>query len=495
MAPMRSARLDDDGATAPHGVAVLDSSGRYLWLDDGACSLLGARPAELIGTPSVFTLPAGSREVWWVDESFGAAGRVVCHLRQTTHARWTLGLTTCPANLTDVAIVPDFADAVRAIVQDPDRDVVARELTEEFSRLSGVRGGIMVLIDPETGDPIFAGGSSRREQLAAMEECRRLGAPMVIWSAFSEGRVVVERHWITTILTDSRLAPLRQFIDDQSAGDLMDGSYVAIPLRVAGEPVGTMAGMVVDGSVDAPLIARWHDLAGQLALGLKYWDAIVSARSSGADRERKRLNEQLHDTVSQDLFALSLLAARAEVDVRSTGRSDIVDETHEVRRLADQVSADVRALIEDRRQDRLSGGLRERLSILASDVASRSGIEVGVDIPDDGIDFSADFIDDVFRIVQEALRNIVKHSHARHATLRVVEDPRNPGLLLVEIIDDGKGFDPKSTGAGSFGLLSIRERALEQGGSVEIRNAPSTTLRIRMRPVYASEWDAAHREL
>lgn len=491
---MSSARRDDDSTTAPHGVAVLDSSGRYLWVDEGFCAVLGARPTELIGMPSVFTLPAGSREVWWVEESFDACGPVVCHLLQTTDARWTLGLTTCPSRLSDVATLRDFADSVRGIVQDPDRDVVARELTEEFSRLSGVRGGIMVLIDPETGDPIFAGGSQRREQLAAMEECRRLGAPMVIWSAFIGGRVVVERHWITTIMTDPRLAPLRQFVDDPSADELMDGCYVAIPLRVASEPVGTIAGMVFEGSVDAPMIARWYDLAAQLALGLKYWDAIVSARSSGADRERKRLNEQLHDTVSQDLFALSLLAARAEVDVRSTGRSDIVDETHEVRLLADQVSADVRALIEERRQDPLGGGLRERLSILASDVASRSGIEVRVDIPDDGIDFSADFIDDVVRIVHEALRNIVKHSHARLATLRVVEDPRNPRLLLVEIIDDGKGFDPESTGAGSFGLLSIRERALEQGGSVEIRNAPSTTLRIRMRPVYASEWDAAHRE-
>jgi len=485
---MRSARRDDDGHTVPHGAAVLDSSGRYLWLDEGACALLGARPTELIGTPSVFPLPAGSREVWWVDESFGA---VVCHLQQSAEGLWNLELT--PRQARDQTILGEFAEAVRGIVQDPDRDVVARELTEVYCRLSGVRGGIMVLIDPETGDPTFAGGYPRREQLAAMEECRRLGAPMVIWSAFSERRVIVERHWITTIMTDPRLAPLRRFVEDPSADAVLGGSYVAIPLRVADEPIGTIAGMVPDGIVDAPLIALWHELAEQLAVGLKYWEAIATARSSGAERERKRLNEELHDTVSQDLFALSLLAARAEVDVRSVGRADLVDEIHEVRLLADQVSADVRALIEERRQAPLSGGLRERLSVLAEDVASRSGIGVRVDVADVGIDFSADFIDDVVRIVHEALRNIVKHSHASHATLRIVDDPRNPGLLLVEIIDDGKGFDPATTGSGSFGLVSIRERALEQGGSVEIRTAPSTTLRIRMRPVYASEWDAAHR--
>ena len=489
---MRSARRDDDSSSMACGAAVLDSSGRYLWVDEGACSLLAARPGELIGTLSVFTLPVGSREVWWVD---GSIGEVVCHLQQTAEGLWNLDLTPRPSGARDQAILDGFADAVHGIVQDPDRDVVARELTEAFCRLSGVRGGLMVLIDPETGDPTFAGGYPRREQLAAMEECRRLGAPMVIWSAFSGGRVVVERHWIRTIMTDPRLAPLRQFVDDPSADPLMDGSYVAIPLRASGEPVGTIAGMVVDGAVDARLIAMWHELAEHLALGLKYWEAIVSARTSGADRERKRLNEELHDTVLQDLFALSLLAARAEVDVRSTGRDDIVDEIHEVRALADQVSADVRALIEERRQAPLRGGLRERLSALAADVASRSGIEVQVDIANDGLDFSADFVDDVVRIVHEALRNIVKHSHAHHAILRVVPDPRNPSLLLVEIIDDGKGFDPTSTSPGSFGLLSIRERALEQGGSVEIRNAPSTTLRIRMRPVYASEWEAAQRGL
>ncbi|WP_425424357.1 sensor histidine kinase [Streptomyces lushanensis] len=91
------------------------------------------------------------------------------------------------------------------------------------------------------------------------------------------------------------------------------------------------------------------------------------------------------------------------------------------------------------------------------------------------------------RVVQEALRNIEKHAHARTAALRVVEDGAAPGTPLIEVADDGESFAPGMTGpagfglpgtagAAGFGLTSIRERAAGHGGSVEIRtdSRPST---------------------
>jgi signal transduction histidine kinase len=97
------------------------------------------------------------------------------------------------------------------------------------------------------------------------------------------------------------------------------------------------------------------------------------------------------------------------------------------------------------------------------------------------------------RIVQEALRNIEKHAHARTASVRVVDDASAPGMLLVEVVDDGESFDPTAVSSATFGLTSIRERAAELGGTVEIRSAPSTTLRVRLRPRFESEWAAARR--
>jgi NarL family two-component system sensor histidine kinase LiaS len=99
------------------------------------------------------------------------------------------------------------------------------------------------------------------------------------------------------------------------------------------------------------------------------------------------------------------------------------------------------------------------------------------------------------RIVKEALRNISKHARARTAALRIVEDVTAPGMLLIEVVDDGESFDPEAASSASFGLTSIRERAAEHGGSVELRSAPSTTLRVRMRPTFESEWEAAVRHL
>ena len=76
----------------------------------------------------------------------------------------------------------------------------------------------------------------------------------------------------------------------------------------------------------------------------------------------------------------------------------------------------------------------------------------------------------VYRLIQEALTNVVKHAGARRVTVRV-EDPRGDGQVIVEVSDDGRGFDPDDPGAG-FGLLGMRERVALVGGELEVRAAP-----------------------
>jgi signal transduction histidine kinase len=290
------------------------------------------------------------------------------------------------------------------------------------------------------------------------------------------------------------LAPLRPFLDEAYAATAADDALVGIPLQAFGRPVGVITGMVGDiESIDADLVALWLELGFHTALALEYREAIESARAGGEVHERARLNQELHDTVSQDLFALSLLAAGVEGDLHSVGSDDIQAEVRELRSVVESTSADVRALIGQRRRASGGMGLEERLSLITDRLSVQTGIDIRASVAGDWRDLSPEFVDDAVHIVQEALRNIVKHAHARRAMVRVSADPLDSDALVIEIVDDGMGFDPAAAGESSFGLATIRERAAGHGGSVEIRTAPSTTLQVRMPAAYASEWDAARR--
>jgi signal transduction histidine kinase len=222
---------------------------------------------------------------------------------------------------------------------------------------------------------------------------------------------------------------------------------------------------------------------------LRYAEALRAARVVGTGRERQRLNEELHDTVGQDVFALKMLAARAEVVALRTGDQDVAGMVGEMRELADTVDSGVRGLIGERRRTGPVLPLSEQLAGLAGAVGARSGVSVHVLVSDEWNHLSADCGEAVVRIVQEALHNIEKHAHARTASARLRMDEQ--GMLLIEVTDDGQRFDPDAVSSASFGLTFIRERAAGYGGSVEVSADPRTTLRVRLRPVFESEWDAA----
>ena len=470
------------------GTAVLDRNGVYLEIDEEARAMLGSpSPGEV----SFARVPAGTDidEVWWLElRTEVTPAPLVCRLiRDETGDRWRLSVTPAAESR---AAVREYAERTLDAIGLPDRDAVVRALTEEFGRMCGLQGNVVVLIDEESAEPTFAGGIAR-QMLAGMQECRRRGAPMVIWQAFQENRVVVKRSWLRDVMRDPRLAPIRRFA---GAGADPQWSFVVVPLALGGRRLGVVGGMLFDPeSITPEQVTLWCDTAHQTALALGYAEQMRLARTDGADRERQRLNEDLHDTVGQDVFALKMLAARAEADAVRTGAPETTSQAHELRALSDQVSSGIRALIGERRRVGQALRLSQQLAGLAREMGSRCGVDIRASVGAEWDHLSAECRETVVRIVQEALRNIEKHAHARSASLRVVEDNAAPGMLLIEVVDDGESFDPYATSSASFGLTSIRERAVRQGGSVEIRSAPSTTLRVRLRPDFETEWDAATR--
>lgn len=471
--------------------AIVDGSGLYLEVSELMCSLLGRNRQDLLGTRSFVRIPNGPDECWWIEERIKVDSfPLVCALtRDEGTDHWRLVVEEERIYVSTRGLVEQYAVRAFEAVSQLTREAAVKTLTQMLVRLCEFNAGcIIVLIDKFTGAVTFAGGISRREHLAAIEECRRLGAPMVIFQAHEEERIVAKRGWVTQVHNDPRFAPTRPFVH-MGKDDL--SPYIAIPMMVDGECIGVIAGMtIVEGAITPKQAMLWWELGLQTARALQTMDEIRRAGMRGGDRERRRLNEDLHDTVAQDVFALKMLVARLELVAQRTSDFEGATDMSELRSMTEKISSRLRELIGERRQVGQMIPLSQQLHGLAKEMGSRTGINVDVQVGEEWNGLSDECLDTVVRITQEGLRNVIKHSNATRATLRLAADLASPGMLLIELSDDGTKFDTKSNSSASFGLTFIRERVSDYGGAVELRLEPRTTLRVWIRPVFESEWRA-----
>jgi signal transduction histidine kinase len=192
-----------------------------------------------------------------------------------------------------------------------------------------------------------------------------------------------------------------------------------------------------------------------------------------AERERARWARELHDSTLQGLGSRRVLLSAAIK--RDTG-PELVEAVRAVIGEIDRDIDELRALITELRPATLDQlGLSAALEDLAERVASGSDVELATDLAlgIDRIDPELEAV--AYRLVQEALNNIVKHAEARTATLQVTE---RSGRLEVFVSDDGCGFNPAGDHDG-FGVIGMRERVELVGGELEIESKPGSGTRIR----------------
>jgi signal transduction histidine kinase len=191
-----------------------------------------------------------------------------------------------------------------------------------------------------------------------------------------------------------------------------------------------------------------------------------------AEAERRRWARELHDETLQALGGLNVLLKSA---VRSSDveilRGAINDATEHVTREIDNL----RSIITELRPAALDElGLAPALSTLVHRVATSSGLEIATAIEVDRR-LAEEQETVAFRVVQEALSNVVKHAHATHVDVSVRSDN---GELCIEVADDGRGFDPSAPVSG-FGLVGMRERIDLAGGRMAIgSNDPGTRVEV-----------------
>ena len=253
-----------------------------------------------------------------------------------------------------------------------------------------------------------------------------------------------------------------------------------IPVRYQGEQVGTMT--VTPRSPGESFSPADHRLIDEIArqMGIAVHSILLSEdlRHSrerivtAREEERRRIRRDLHDGLGPSLAALSL-----QVEI---ARDLIATDPHRSSELLDDVLGQTRESILDIR--RLVYELRppalDDLGLLGAIQAqamtwARSGLAVTLDLDDDLPLGSAATEVAIYRIVQEAMTNVLRHAEATAVAIRLTA---SDGSIRVEIVDDGRGM-PISTQPG-VGLVSMRERAAELGGTCEVSANPTGGTRV-----------------
>lgn len=217
---------------------------------------------------------------------------------------------------------------------------------------------------------------------------------------------------------------------------------------------------------------------------------LQETKINAISEERQRLARDLHDAVSQQLFAISMMAATAS-RVAEKNPEKTAGLIREITQAATRAQAEMRALLLQLRPLTLQNeSLSQALASLAKELEGRQTIRCELDL--DAVDLPRNLENQLFRIAQEGLSNVLRHAEADrvHITLKVSE-PNHRVLLPIE--DNGKGFNLEQIPQSSLGIRSIQERATLMGGTAQWLSAPGQGTRLEIRIPISLEADAKER--
>ena len=258
-------------------------------------------------------------------------------------------------------------------------------------------------------------------------------------------------------------------------------SFLGVPIVAPG---GVIGAFYLTEKLDATDFSdEDEELIGLLAAHAAI--AIANARLHEQTRElsiaaeRNRLALDLHDAVSQKLFGLVLSAGAART-LLERDPAAARDQVEKLQAQAQEALEELRSLVfelrpPDLERDGLGGALRKHVELLRRVGDQEIELELRDEPPADAARDR-----EVLRIAQEALHNALKHAQAGRVTVRL---RGGGGGLLLEVEDDGVGFDPgaPATRSRRLGLTSMEERAQRVGGTLEIASAPGAGTTVRLK--------------
>lgn len=457
------------------GLALLDMGGRFVMVNEAATQVLGLPAADLMGRTAPFATAADRnrspkrRTVAW-----SAPDGRRCDLEYRISpvpgagfAVWFSDVTEARRQQERLAAITRAASSVadsgslRATL-----DAVAHEIVVT-ANIAAVQ--ILAVDDPAHELRLLgmAGFGDAPDFIERLSACRRRGALVLFLEAIKTRRPVVVGHRKAAIMADPRWAPLHEIMDRPD----WEG-FVSLPMIVRGRTVGVINTYYVPGEDPcSDALAFLEAMADHAAVAVDTASLLSQTRSQAQEQERRRLSRELHDSAVQQLFSMRMQARalRAQADRAGSDPAAVCGAAEEIAQLSESALADLRRLVfELRPLDLGEQSLIDAVRAHAASLETRTGMEVRVQAasglePNGGIDLQ----EDLYRIIQEALHNVVKHARATSVDIRFATD--NGDGLLIEISDNGSGPGVAPGGAAAtrqdrLGLVSMRERAERWGG-------------------------------
>jgi PAS domain S-box-containing protein len=458
-------------SSSPDMVFATDAEGRYTFLSDRASTMLGWDLDASLGRPFFEKVAPG-----WEDAA-AASYAVVLEDPSTVHSVRIdfLDGDGVPRPL-EINVLAKVEDGAVVGINGVARDISERLRLEHELSQSEQRFRYLVQNSP---DIVFSTDAEGRFTFLseAIERVTGHRAKDMIGQHFS---VLIDQS--TRPVAGNRWAELVDDPDREQQADLVlsgaDGRRVPVDVRAIGvtDEDGRFAGIqgaTRDVSDQVRLENELRRQAGELAAG----------------EERAHLARELHDSVTQALFSMTLVTRSVEMLLEKdpTGARAQLSQLRDLQR---EALAEMRALIFELRPGNLEqDGLVRALKTHASALQGRLGLPIVVESDlADRLPLPAEEV--VYRIAQEALHNVVKHAAAHQ--VRVDVRAEGAGVRL-RVEDDGKGFDPARVPDGHLGLAGMRARAERVGAAFSVDSAPGkgTIIEVALGPAVLADLAAA----
>jgi PAS domain S-box-containing protein len=447
---------------SPDLVWSIDEEARLTFVSDTCERLTGWKPEELLGRHFGALVHESSRDVAEIDWRQGM------RLPQQ-ELRGRLNLLhrdghPIPAEFSAMSALDDegrFAGANGAVRDMTEQDRLERELRESEERYRFLVENSPDIVFSVSADGRFTYVSETIERALGYRPDDVVGQPFADIAQGEPGSPRGQR-WAEMAEDPSREMVFRYNLVHR------DGRLIPFEVSARGlERDGGFAGVYGAARDVTERVRLERDLrrqAGELAAG----------------EERAHLARELHDSVTQALFSMTLLTRTIEM-LLDRDSDQVREQLGALRELQREALAEMRALIFELRPGNLEQeGLYKALRTHTAALQGRIGLPIVVNAEfDERLPIAVEEV--LYRIAQEALHNVVKHAGAREVRIELARD--GTGVHL-RVVDDGKGFDPGAVPDGHLGLAGMRARTDRIGARLDVMSRPGrgTTIEAVVSP-------------
>jgi signal transduction histidine kinase len=260
----------------------------------------------------------------------------------------------------------------------------------------------------------------------------------------------------------------------------MPKSWLGVPMFEGHRVTGILSVQNLDreNAFDESDIRLLQMFAASMSIALENARLYEESRQHAVLIERQRLAKELHDSVTQSLYGITLYAQAAAGNIR-VGQVELAGQyLEDIQNTAQESLADMRLLIYELKppileKEGLVAALQNRLTSVEDRVCIKSSIQTNLTQR-----LSTQIEEGLYQITREALNNIIKHAHAKNILIRLQNELC---FILMEIIDDGIGFELGTIrSSGCLGIASMQECAQSHGWQLEIKSNPGNGTRIKV---------------